>query len=250
MRASKRAGRKRAPANEVHVSGAEGLYEESELSPAVRRYLQRALQHPRGKPDKVVITIEEVGDRPLRVPLLPVSTASCGSPNEARSLIVQMLRSLGITKKAVTNALRVVTAQPVMRGAALVRIRSGARAEPDRQRGVRVSRLGIEKSSLPLLGRRLASARLNTSIVREALTLASKVAAHPDIVAELCISDDPGYTTGYIASKQGGYVRIPHIKEPGDLRGGRIFFIREDTAIAPLIAYLETAPVIVCTGKK
>ena len=43
--------------------------------------------------------------------------------------------------------------------------------------------------------------RINTTTVKEALILASKL-HHAHIIAEVCISDDPDYTTGYFASEK------------------------------------------------
>ena len=61
--------------------------------------------------------------------------------------------------------------------------------------------------------------------VKEALMLASKAASWPDVIAEVCISDDPDYTTGYIASKELGYLRIPNIKrERGNARRQGILY--------------------------
>ncbi|MBI3592401.1 MAG: 6-carboxyhexanoate--CoA ligase, partial [Nitrospirae bacterium] len=148
-------------------------------------------------------------------------------------------------KKAINTAFNILMSPRTMRGASLVLSVSGNRTEPDRSRGVRVSRLGIEKNAVNRLSRRLSRSKINTPTVREALILASKVASCPEIVAEVCISDDPDYTTGYIASRGLGYVRITNIKCPGDMRGGRVFFIKEDADIGKLIDYLEKRPIIV-----
>jgi 6-carboxyhexanoate--CoA ligase len=74
-------------------------------------------------------------------------------------------------------------------------------------------------------------------------------------VAEVCISDDPDYTTGYVASEYLGYVRIPHIKKKRDRRGGRIFFLKENADILHVISYLEKTPILIegikpCSGEK
>ena len=132
-----------------------------------------------------------------------------------------------------------------MRGASLILLKSGARVEPDKERGVRVSRMGIEKSTEKNLSEKLSRAKINTPTVKEALVLASKAASWPDVIAEACISDDPDYTTGYIASKEFGYLRIPNIKREKKMHGGRVFFIRETADIAGLISYLERKPVII-----
>lgn len=252
MRASRSAGSGAASSSapDLHISGAEGLYEEREIAAAINQYVQRALRHPRGRPDKIVLTVEEIKRQPRRAPLLPVSTLQCASPDEARALIVHALSSFGASKRAINAALATLSSRKTLRGAALIRLRSGRHAEPDRERGVRVSRLGIEKASLGTLARRLSAERINTSTVREALALASKVAAHPAVAAEVCVSDDPGYTTGYLASRRSGYVRIPHIKSEGDMRGGRVFFIDDEAEAEEIIDYLERMPVLLYAPKR
>ena len=59
--------------------------------------------------------------------------------------------------------------------------------------------------------------------MREALVLASKVQSAEGIVGELCWSDDPDYTVGYVACS-GVYHRIPNMKKLGSNIGGRVFF--------------------------
>jgi 6-carboxyhexanoate--CoA ligase len=140
--------------------------------------------------------------------------------------------------------MRIVTGRAAMHGAALVLGESAVRAEPDRRRGVRVSRLGILGEEERRLSRRLARQGINTTTVKEALVLASKVASCPHVLAELCVSDDPDYTTGYVASKRFGYVRIPCIKKTGSSGGGRVFFIREGADVIRIVSYLERTPVI------
>ena len=132
-----------------------------------------------------------------------------------------------------------------MRGASLVLSLSGGKVEQDKVRGVRASRLGIAVSAGRILSRRLALQGINTSTVREALILASKVAACPQVLAELCVSDDPGYTTGYVSSRKFGYVRVPHIKRKGEKKGGRVFFLEEDADPGAVAEFLEKTPVLV-----
>jgi 6-carboxyhexanoate--CoA ligase len=75
--------------------------------------------------------------------------------------------------------------------------------------------------------------------------LASKVASAGGVLAELCVSDDPDYTTGYLACRKLGYLRIPNIKRAGSRRGGRVFFIKGDADLNGVISYLEEKPVLV-----
>lgn len=229
----------------MHISGAEGLYEDYDISGVVAKYIARAINHPRGVPDKVVITIESIGRKPVKANILSVSTLKCNSPREAKEILFEALPSLGVSKKAGSRAFKVLMSKKTMRGAALISILSGRRMEPDRERGVRVSRLGIEKTAERTLAKKLSKSGINTTTVKEALILASKVASFPDVIAEICISDDPDYTTGYIASRELGYARIPNIKKKGEMHGGRVFFIKEDADVDGLINYLEKKPVII-----
>jgi 6-carboxyhexanoate--CoA ligase len=252
MRASKRADvnlSKAAPKNrgrsEMHISGAEGIYDEKEIAKIVREYANRAFSHPKGRPDSVVISIEKIEQKPRKVQSLKVSTLPCRSPFQARTLARKLLISSGVSEAAISAALAVTDSPDTMRGASLVLSGSGARMEPDRERGVRVSRLGISRAAAALLSRRLARKGLNNSTVKEALVLASKVAACREVTAELCVSDDPEYTTGYISSVRLGYVRIPHIKKKGLKKGGRVFFLEEDAEIDSVIGFLEKTPVII-----
>lgn len=231
--------------NPEHISGAEGIYGGSEITKISKEYIKRALNHPRGRPDEIVITIEKIKQTPEKIPLLPVITLKCNSPAEARQNIIRELRGFGISKKAINTGFRVLNSKKTMRGASLIPMGSGSRVEPDMERGVRVSRMGIEKSAKKRLVQQLSKLHINTTTVREALILASKVASCPDIVAEVCISDDPDYTTGYIASKKLGYLRVPNIKNYGERHGGRVFFIKEDADIKVLIDYLEKKPVLI-----
>lgn len=231
--------------SETHISGAEGLYDASKIPRISNDYVKRALNHSKGKPDKIVITIEEIKEKPRKSPLLPVTTIECDSPAQAEDIIFQKLTELNISRKTINLALKILKSEKTMRGAALITAKTGRRIEPDRERGVRVSRLGIKKTDRKKLGQLLSKLHINNSIVKEALILASKVASCHDIAAEICISDDPDYTTGYIASRDFGYLRIPNIKNYGEMNGGRVFFVRENADADRLIEFLEKTPVVI-----
>jgi len=133
-----------------------------------------------------------------------------------------------------------------MRGAMLVDAQSGQRLEPDRARGVRASRMDLTPAAEQELRRGLAALGLDNAHVREALVLAAKVLSAPGIVAELCWSDDPAYTAGYVAAPALGYVRFPYLKPFGEERGGRAFFVRrEGLDLAALIEHLERSVLLV-----
>ena len=68
----------------------------------------------------------------------------------------------------------------------------------------------------------------------------------PIFLPEICISDDPDYVTGYVASRELGYVRIARMKEPGSPEGGRIFLYRGPRErLAATLDFIERRPVLV-----
>jgi 6-carboxyhexanoate--CoA ligase len=237
--------RMRASRRGVHVSGAEGLFEEGEVERAVREFLKRARRHPRGEADSVSLIVERLKSRPREIASLDVSTLGCSSPAQARRLASRLLAAAGVSEGAVSAAFGIVRAPRVMRGAALLEAQSGLRLEADASRGVRTSRLGVARRARPSLGRKLARHGINTATVREALTLATKAAFCDNVVAELCVSDDPDYTTGYVAARRHGYVRIPNMKKKGSRRGGRVYFVRSAAGLEGDIRYLEKTPALV-----
>ncbi len=243
MRASRRLGRN-LKAREIHISGAEGLYESPDIQKATKKFIKRALEHPKGKPDKIFITIEKVKRRPKNISSLPVSTIECKRPSESKYIIMRILKAVGISEKSIKKAFDIVK-KGNMRGAAIISLKKAQRLEPDKERGVRVSRFGISKNALRELSFKLSRYGINREIVKEAIVLASKVLSCKGIVAELCISDDPNYTTGYVSSHHFGYLRIPNIKKAGSKTGGRTFFVKENSDVEHIIEYLERSPVMI-----
>ncbi len=238
---------------EIHVSGAEGLYKEPDISRMINEYIARAINHPRGKPDTIAITLEKLRQKPLKIQSLPVKTIKSRSRLTSERYIRKILLSTGISEHAIEKAFSIVQSAQTLRGAALVTALSGSRIDPDKERGVRVSRLGITEKADRILSRNLAGQKINITAVKEAIILASKVASRHHIMAELCISDDPDYTTGYVSSRKYGYVRIPHIKRKKSKKGGRVFFVAENTDVEALTEFLETSVVMInkiadCSG--
>ena len=111
-------------------------------------------------------------------------------------------------------------------GAMLLNADSLERLEPDRERGIRATYMDMETADSAR-----QSACEGKNHFNEALVLATKVVSHPNIVAELCISDDPDYVTGYIASSP---------------NGGRIFLFRGgEEEREDCIRYLQQQKVLV-----
>ncbi len=227
-----------------HISGAERLLREENLEDIAKKMIQRALTHSRGKADFINLTIETVAEETIKqVPLLPIATYLVDSVQSGRTAAKKLLLSAAITQTAVEQAFYELDhLQTSMRGAMLLDMVTGKRLDSLAQRGVRVSRMDIynEKNFCSWLTKQ----GLENIHVREALVLAAKVAAAPQIVAELCWSDDPDYVTGYVAARR-QYHRITQLKEAGDWQGGRVFFVKHDSDIAELIQYLQYQPVLV-----
>jgi 6-carboxyhexanoate--CoA ligase len=249
MRASRVSGGRRGNGSQeimdVHVSGCEGLYVEGDISKVVSSYVMRALQHSRGKPDRINITVEKIGLKPRPISSLPVSTIKSSSPREAERHIRRILEAASVSDSALNTAWDILNSGNVMRGASLVSAKTGRRLEPDEVRGVRASRFGIDARAEKNLILRLEDQGIHTAAVKEALALASKIASCREIIAELCMSDDPGYTTGYAATKRYGYVRVPHIKRKGTDKGGRVFFLSENARMESVVKFLEKTPVLI-----
>lgn len=227
-----------------HISGAERLVTDHRVKQVAEEMLIRATTHSRGEADYINIIVEKVDSADIRsVPLLPVTNVEVSALEEGRKAALQWLVRAGVTEEAARLGMDALLAlTDSMRGAMLVCSDTGARCDEQGSRGIRVSRLDIADENQ--FQQCLEQSGLTGIHVREALVLASKVAAAPGIAAELCWSDDPEYTTGYVASAA-GYIRFPYLKPYGSPVGGRVFFVQPDCDVSTLIRYLETTPVLV-----
>lgn len=213
-----------------HISGAERIVPAAEAAAVAGQMVLRAQGHERGRPDFINIKIEGLAGEDIReLTSLPVYTIKTGEWREGLRLAERLLELAGIKPEVARQAITCLLEGPApgggnMRGAVLMDVNTGCRLEPDPGRGVRAAYMDYHPSVLGELEQRLARYGLNNNHVREALCLASKVASVPSIAAELCWSDDPGYTAGYVAAAGLGYLRLEHLKEKGSERGGRVFF--------------------------
>lgn len=217
-----------------HLSGAERLVTAAELETVCAQLLRRALEHSRGCADSIRLSVDAVPSDQLRTGRLPnLATVRVSDYQQGRQAAAALLQHSGVSAKAAHLALEALAAGAApdggsMRGAMLVDAVSGARLETDHSRGVRASRMDLAPEAARALQRQLEPLGLDNPHVREALVLAGKVLAAPGIVAELCWSDDPDYTAGYVASHSLGYRRLTQLKPLGDARGGRAFFVQLD----------------------
>lgn len=232
-----------------HISGAERLLKEAQVEDIVKSMVHRALTHSRGKADFIRLTIDRItADQIQLIPLLPIKTYAVHSLLAGRNCASALLTAAGVTEIAAEKAMEALFhLGENMRGAMVVCSKTGERLDQLAGRGIRVSKMDV-------MDQQAFCAWLNkqglTDIhVREAAVLAAKVSSSPSVVAELCWSDDPDYVTGYVAAK-GKYNRITQLKELGSRRGGRVFFVKQDTDMKALQAYLEEQPVLVTERKE
>ncbi|MDE6734659.1 MAG: aminotransferase class I/II-fold pyridoxal phosphate-dependent enzyme [Desulfovibrio sp.] len=222
-----------------HISGAERIVAAAAVPGVAADLTRRALTHPKGQPDSIHISVEALDeDALLRIPALPARALPCADAEAGLRLAAGLLREAGVPRpEAVIDLL---LNAPPLRGAMLVDADTLERLEPDRERGVRATRMDMAGDAA------LPPAPDGKQHYWDAAVLAAKVCAAPHMVAELCISDDPDYVTGYVAAPALGYVRIERLKAAGSPRGGRVFLYRgarED--VADTVAFLEHRPVLV-----
>lgn len=236
--------RMRAAEDGEHVSGDEAIGTRDDVEETARTMLSRALDHSRGDPDDVTVTVERLSTEPVRMPALPVVTVEATDVDTGHRVARTLLEREGVSAAAIDRGFDVLWSETAERGAALLDTADGTRRDPDRPRGVRVSRLGTSERGQSELDAALEEYGLASTRIRDALVLATKTLRGPGIVAELCWSDNPDYTAGYVATEQ-GYYRFPALKQEGDPRGGRAFFLRTDAPVERTVGFLEERPVLV-----
>ena len=218
-----------------HISGAERIVKLEEVGAIAQSLADRALHHSKGTADFINITVDLIPPEKITyIDCLKVEEHKTSSISESHQLATELLQGPNISKAAVHKAISLLKGlDKSMRGAMLVDTITGERLDTG-DRGVRVSHMDSFDSYA--LG--------DNEHMREALVLASKVQSADCIVGELCWSDDPDYTVGYVACN-GVYHRIPNMKKLGSNIGGRVFFVRSDIDSESVIEYLERAPVLV-----
>ena len=255
MRASQQVGEGEQK-HEQHISGAERIVGRDSVEAVCSAMVRRAMNHSKGDPDFINVKIEKVCESDIQVlKALPVTRVDVDTWQDG------LEKAFGLVSKAVSECderllrgARNDTREDLikdfaqklpellrttfpMRGAMLYDIATGERLEPDHERGVRATYMDALHSS---------EVDGCKNHFNEAIVLATKVANAPGMVAEFCMSDDPNYVTGYVASKELGYVRIMKMKEMGDENGGRIFLFDSRKASAEeCIEYLQKKKVLV-----
>ena len=233
----------RSSKEDNHISGSENIVKKKDLEKAVNLLVKRALSHSKGSADFINIKIEELQkDGIERIMPLEVTTVDVENYKQGLNAMKLVLVNLGIDNEKADKILKLLIDAKDMRGAMLLDINTMERLEYDKNRGIRATYMDFENFNLSHLSK---EKEYNSHFI-EALALASKVINCPYIIGEVCYSDDPDYTAGYIASKKYGYMRFPHLKKLGDTSGVRIFVY--DSSIDNLdkcIDYIENKRVII-----
>ncbi|MDF2501252.1 MAG: bioW [Anaerosporomusa subterranea] len=227
-----------------HISGSERLVSKEGLKTSTNGMIERALSHSRGEADFINITVEAVPFSAIRkINCLPIQAVAIDSVAAGRAAAQEKLINAGVTSQAAAKGLELLTELThSLRGAMLVCGNTGKRLDKTGNRGVRVSRMDVDDEQAY---HNWLSRQGYTNIhIKEALVLASKVSSAPGMIAELCWSDDPEYTTGYVASPA-EYTRLTHLKPFGSEIGGRVFFVAPDVDLDEITTYLESQPVLV-----
>ena len=239
MRASQQIG-EGDQKHEQHISGAERIVSREAVEAVCSAMARRALTHSKGDPDFINIKIEKVCEKDIQIlKALPVTRVDVDSWQQGLDKAFELIDKAAELKDFRKKLPELLRETFPMRGAMLYDIATGERLEPDHERGVRATYMDALRSS---------DVDSQKNHFNEAIVLATKVANAPGMVAELCFSDDPEYVTGYVASRELGYVRIMKMKEMGDENGGRIFLFDSRKATAEeCIAYLQKKKVLVDT---
>ncbi|MDK2820181.1 MAG: 6-carboxyhexanoate--CoA ligase [Clostridia bacterium] len=230
-----------------HISGAERIIPEGDILWSIAKLLDRSLNHSKGKADFINISLEEVRTSEVKyISSLPITTLEVKDYLEGRKGVIQCLKLIGLSSQKAEALLNLLMEAPPLRGAMLVDIHTLKRLEPDLNRGVRATGMDWAYDLYPRLNSMLEKEGINNNHVKEAVALASKVARAPGIIAEICWSDDPDYTAGYMASEKLGYIRFTHLKPFGVDKGGRIFcFDSTKATVEDCLNWLENQITII-----
>lgn len=205
-----------------------------EIPDLARAMSVRALTHDKGTAEAIRISIDAIPDTEiLEVPALEPVQQHSESVAESKVLIRRLLHDANIA--CVDTVLDLAYSVKGLRGAALIDNRTGRRLDANVERGVRASTFDAKAHP---------SDDCAKNHFLEALVLASKVQSAPGILAEVCLSDDPNYTKGYVAC-QGKFHRIPNIKSADSDLGTRIFVLESGADVDACIEYLENTPVLI-----
>lgn len=231
----------------MHISGAERLIAEEHIEQSALKMIQRATTHSRGKADFISLKIEAVPSCDIQT-IAPLEVKEVINPSiyTTKKVLAEQLAGLAMHTPLLFSLYEEMINDDSTKGAIIVDIHSGQRLDPPEKLGVRVSHFDWDEQFKQAW--LLKQEDVYNDRRTEAIALASKVAS-AGTICELCCSDDPEYTTGYIAYND-TFIRIPNMKKNDSSRGGRVFIVDgKKIDLAKYIHFLEKTPVLI-GGKK
>ncbi|TXL65699.1 6-carboxyhexanoate--CoA ligase [Cerasibacillus terrae] len=224
-----------------HISGAERLVKKIDIETTAMELIQRATNHSRGKADFISLKIDSIPRDDIQM-VAPLHIKEIKNTDTHSTKNVLREASLPIKQEILFSLYDWIIQDDVTRGAIIVDIHSGKRLDTNLERGVRVSHIDWDEAYKHKW--LIENHTHQPKKLIEAMAIASKVAS-AGTICELCCSDDPKYTTGYI-SFQNTYYRIPNMKEKGSDCGGRVFIVDATKFnLDTYVHYLEKTPVLI-----
>ncbi|MCS3900600.1 6-carboxyhexanoate--CoA ligase [Methanococcus voltae] len=255
----------RASNEKKHISGAERLLraEKAEgIEKVASELIHRALTHENGIPDFINLKVEKVCQKIKKIPHIPIvynkdnigtinnknyeMTCKDNSRRYAHDLLKNKFKEFDINDVLSEFLIKLgfeIIDEGGMRGAAIISL-DGSRLDiafnEEVEKGVRVKNIDTDDR----LKDKINKNELYTDRTVDAIAIASKV-IDLGIVAELCTSDNPSYTTGYVATED-GYFRVKNLKDSGET-GGRVFYVYNlnEQLLKELIDNLENKPYLI-----
>lgn len=174
----------RASHEDIHISGAETMCEFEDLENYLKKYFNKAFNHENGNIDFLNLKIEKVKAPIQTLVALPVV-------ENLNDTLTQLAKQTGVSEYALNKGLEFIKNDITYTGAIILSAQTGQRLDSTEQRGIRVTQLAFK------------TCKCNGEIserVKDARALATCINAFEGVKAELCVSDDLHYTTGYFAS--------------------------------------------------
>ncbi len=235
--------RMRATLEGKHVSGQERIVKEEDLE----KVLIELHRRPKGDWDFQSIKVERLKKEPIILEYsLPVKNYRFACVPLAHNFIVGLLEAEHSISRSVVKPLLAKLVSGIkegkenLPGALVVDPKTGKVLNENPEKGIRT--ILFDWQEREKIKKKLLNAGF-TERTLDALALATKN-VYCGVEAEICISDDPSYITGYLASPKLGYVRITPLKEKGNPFGGRIYFVREEN-LSKTLKCLRELPILI-----
>lgn len=212
-----------------HISGAETICCKAEINDILLSFFKKGFNHENGEVDFLNLKVEKVTSPLTAIQSLPIYDNN----NNIYDLALQVNLSQDVLQKAWSY----IEDNNNYSGAIILSANNGQRLDDTELRGIRVTNFMFD------------SQHNYNDRVQDAIAIASCINRFTGVIAELCVSDDLNYTTGYFATTSSGYHRIKNIKQTGSRHGGRVIFVDDTLNLDAYRNFLETLPKKVIDAK-